>query len=123
MKPVILSALMLACIAFGVAMVPVCEWLDRIFSPLQPGAASSVVPGCFDFSSPSSEVGVDSSAPAFFISTMDLQRALNQLYPELKLKEDGVYGPLTKAAHERACGDQSVRATWPSDELVVKEVK
>lgn len=51
------------------------------------------------------------------ISTMDLQRELNRRDPELKLKEDGVYGPLTQAAHERAIGDQYAK------ELVVKEIR
>ena len=46
MKPVILSALMLVCIAFGVALVPVCERLDRVFYPPRvPAPASSVGAG------------------------------------------------------------------------------
>ena len=40
MKPVILSVYALVLIAFGVALVPVCERLDRIFS-----SPSSVVAG------------------------------------------------------------------------------
>ena len=51
------------------------------------------------------------------ISTMDLQRELNRLYPKLKLKVDGVYGPLTRAAHERAVGDQYAK------ELMVKGIR
>lgn len=78
----------------------------KVFSPPELGTVALTVPGSSDFSSPSSEVGVDSSAPTFFMSTIDLQRELNRLYPKLKLKVDGVYGPATKAAHERACGDQ-----------------
>ncbi len=69
------------------------------------------------FSSPSSEARPCVLGSGFFMSTVDLQRALNRLYPELKLKEDGVYGSLTKAAHERACGDQYAK------ELMVWEVK
>ena len=71
---------------------------------------------------PSGPVPAALAGPGRIMSTVDLQRALNRLYPELKLKEDGVYGPLTKAAHERACGDQYARATWPS-ELVVREAE
>lgn len=57
------------------------------------------------------------AAPAQLMSTIDLQRELNRLYPDLKLKEDGVYGPLTQAAHERAIGDQYAK------ELMVRRVK
>ncbi len=99
MKPVILSALMLVCIAFGAALVPVCEQLDRRFS------------------SPSSIVAVSNQSTATIISTMDLQRELNRLYPKLKLKVDGVYGPRTQAAHEAAVGDQYAK------ELMVKEIQ
>ncbi len=58
------------------------------------------------FSSPSSVVAVSNQSTATIISTMDLQRELNRLDPKLKLKVDGVYGPRTQAAHERAVGDQ-----------------
>lgn len=61
-------------------------------------------------------VGSQSVGPAHLMSTIDLQRELNRLYPRLKLKEDGVYGPATKAAHERAIGDQYAK------ELMVREV-
>ncbi len=60
---------------------------------------------------------VSHTAPTFLLSTMDLQRELNRLYPDLKLEVDGVYGPLTQAAHERAIGDQYAK------ELMVKEIK
>ena len=40
------------------------------------------------------------------ISIMDLQREINRRYPDLNLKVDGRYGPLTQAAHEIAIGDQ-----------------
>ncbi len=61
-----------------------------------------------NFSSPPPSVPVPAAQAGAgrIISTMDLQRELNQLYPELKLAVDGVYGPPTKAAHERVCGDQ-----------------
>jgi len=55
-------------------------------------------------------------APAQLLSTIDLQRVLNRRYPDLKLAEDGVYGPATEAAHVRAIGDQYAK------ELMVKEV-
>ena len=60
------------------------------------------------FSPPQSRVsaGAPSVGPARFMSTIDLQRELNILYPKLELKVDGVYGPRTQAAHERAVGDQ-----------------
>lgn len=71
------------------------------------------------FTSLPSGVGAEVShaAPTFLLSTIDLQRILNVLYPDLKLKEDGVYGPATKAAHERAIGDQYAK------ELMVKEIR
>lgn len=78
----------------------------KVFSPPGPGAVTFTVPGSSDFSSPSSEARSRVLGSGFFMSTMDLQRELNRLYPKLKLKVDGVYGPATKAAHERACGDQ-----------------
>lgn len=56
-------------------------------------------------------------AGRIIISTIDLQRELNRRDPELKLKEDGVYGPLTQGAHERAIGDQYAK------ELIVKEIR
>ncbi len=40
MKPVFISALMLICIAFGIALVPFAEWFDSNFS-----SPSSVVAG------------------------------------------------------------------------------
>ncbi len=98
MKPVIISALMLICIAFGVALVPVCERLDRHFSPPEPGPATSQVVG-----------------PVQLLSTIGLQRELNRRYPKLKLDEDGVYGILTEAAHVRAIGDQYAKELWPED--------
>ena len=70
------------------------------------------------FSPPESgSAGSQSVGPAQFMSTIDLQRELNRRYPDLKLKEDGKYGPATKAAHERAIGDQY------ATELMVREVK
>lgn len=72
------------------------------------------------FSSPSSSVPVPATQAGpgrIILSTVDLQRELNSRYPKLKLKEDGVYGPLTQAAHERAIGDQYAK------ELMVWEVK
>ena len=39
MKPAIITALCFACIAFGVAFVPVCERLDKHFSPSRAGAS------------------------------------------------------------------------------------
>lgn len=72
------------------------------------------------FSSLPSSVPVPvSSAGAgrIMLSTIDLQRELNRRYPELKLNEDGVYGPLTQAAHERAMGDQYAK------ELMAKEIR
>ena len=55
---------MVICIAFGVALVPVCERLDRVFSPPESGAKASQaeVPALTDFSSPSSEVASNSFA-------------------------------------------------------------
>ena len=64
-----------------------------------------------------SEVVASNQSAATFTSTMDLQRELNRRDPKLKLKVDGVYGPLTQAAHERAIGDQYAK------ELMVKVVK
>lgn len=87
MKPVIIAALMIVCIAFGVALVPVCERLDRVFSSSGMGSVSH-------------DVG------PVLLSTIDLQRELNRRYPDLNLDEDGVYGPATEAAHVRAIGDQ-----------------
>ena len=56
-------------------------------------------------SSPSSEVGVDSSAPAFIMfSTMELQRELN--LRGYKLKVDGVCGRKTQSAWDIECGNQ-----------------
>ncbi len=70
------------------------------------------------FSPPKSDpVPVSLAGPGRIMSTVDLQRALNRIYPKLKLKVDGVYGPATKAAHERACGDQYAK------ELMVREAK
>ncbi len=63
MKPVILSALMLICIAFGVALVPACERLDRVFSSSnESGSATSpaVGPAQLTFSS---EPGADIPQP------------------------------------------------------------
>ncbi len=40
MKPVIIAALMIVCIAFGVALVPVCERFDRVFSSSGMGSVS-----------------------------------------------------------------------------------
>ena len=54
---------------------------------------------------PSSEVGVDSSAPAFILpSIMDVQRELNRR--GYKLKVDGLCGPATQAAWDAECGNQ-----------------
>ena len=64
-----------------------------------------------------SEVVASNQSAATFTSTMDLQRELNRRDPDLKLKVDGVYGPLTQAAHERAIGDQYAK------ELMVKEIR
>ncbi len=70
------------------------------------------------FSPPEVPASVSSAgAGRRIISTMDLQRELNRRYPELKLKVDGLYGPLTAAAHERAIGDQYAK------ELMVKEIR
>ena len=74
--------------------------IEVVFSPPEPGLA-----------------GAQSVGPAQLMSTMDLQRELNRRDPELKLKVDGVYGPLTQAAHERAVGDQYAK------ELMVWEVE
>ncbi len=79
-------------IAFAVIIVSVfaVNWhKQRFFPSYEPGAAGS-----------------SSVAPVQLLSTIDLQRELNRRYPKLKLKEDGVYGTATKAAHERAIGDQ-----------------
>jgi len=65
------------------------------------------------FSSPTSEVGVDSSAPTFFMSTLELQRELNRRDPTLKLKEDGVCGKATQAAWDAAVNTQYALETWP----------
>ncbi len=116
MKPrVTKKAAQAAPVVFWCFVVIILLIAIKVFSPPGPGAVTLTVPGSSDFSSPSSEVGVDSSAPTF-MSTLDLQRELNRLYPKLKLKVDGVYGPATKAAHERACGDQYAK------ELMVREV-
>ena len=72
---------------------------------------------CLNFSSPSSAMAVSNQSTAIVMSTMDLQRELNRRDPKLKLKVDGVYGPLTREAHERAVGDQYAK------ELMVWEVK
>ncbi len=93
-KAVLVMVLVVACTAF------VMEVLHRSPPKQEPGSA-----------------GAQSVGPAQLMSTMDLQRELNRLYPELKLKVDGVYGPLTRAAHERAIGDQYAK------ELMVWEVK
>ena len=71
------------------------------------------------FSPPQSRVSADGApaGPAQFMSTMELQRELNRLYPKLKLKVDGVYGPRTQEAHERAVGDQYAK------ELMAWEVR
>ena len=106
-------------VVFWCIMAIVIFVMILAFSLREPGAevSQAEAPVHNSFSSPSSEVGVDSSAPAFFMSTLDLQRELNRRYPKLKLKVDGVYGPATKAAHERACGDQY------AIELMVREAK
>ncbi len=81
-KSILLSVLVIASIAF------IVEVLNRL---------------------PSNELGLvvsTAAAPVQLLSTIDLQRELNRRYPKLKLKEDGVYGTATKAAHERAIGDQ-----------------
>ena len=94
------TQLIMTCIIAGL-----CLWaaygIVKVFSPTQ-----SRVPA-----------GSQSVGPAQFMSTIDLQRELNRRYPDLKLKEDGVYGPATQAAHERAIGDQYAK------ELMVREVK
>ena len=81
------TQLIMTCIIMGL-----CLWaaygIVKVFSP----------------SSESGLAGASSVGPAQFMSTIDLQRELNRR--DLKLKEDGVYGPLTQAAHERAIGDQ-----------------
>ncbi len=98
MKPIYISALMLICIAFGVAFVPVCEQLQDRFLPSGAGLVSH------------------DAGPVLIMSTIELQRELNKRYPDLKLEEDGIYGPLTEAAHVRAIGDQYAA------ELMVREI-
>lgn len=89
-SPVILMLYGVVCITIGAALVYFAERYDKnVFSPPEPGLADS-----------------RSVGPAHILSTMDLQRELNRRYPKLKIKEDGVYGLATKAAHERAIGDQ-----------------
>ena len=79
---------------------------SKVFSPPEP-VASQVNP-------PSDTP----DAPAhIIISIMDLQREINRRYPDLNLKVDGRYGPLTQAAHEIAIGDQYAK------KLMVWEVK
>lgn len=94
------TKLILICI-----IAAVCIWSSwatvRVFSSSnEPGLATS------------QDVG-----PVHIMSTIELQRELNRRYPELKLEEDGVYGPATEAAHVRAIGDQYAR------ELMVREIK
>ena len=93
-KTVLVMVLVVACTAF------VMEVLHRSPPPTSPGSAGS-----------------QSVGPAQFMSTMDLQRELNRRYPDLKLKEDGKYGPRTQEAHERAIGDQYAK------DLMVKEIR
>ncbi len=90
-----------ACITIGALLVYFGEQYDKSsFSPPDvPALVSSA------------------GAGRHITSTMDLQRELNRLYPKLKLKVDGVYGPRTQAAHERAVGDQYAK------ELMVKELR
>ena len=118
MRALTITVWSIACIAFGVALVPVCERLDRVFpSSNRTGSATAqaVGPVHKTFSSPS-EPGADiPQPPVQLLSTIDLQRELNRRYPELKLEEDGVYGPATEAAHVRAIGDQCAIELWPED--------
>ncbi len=185
MKPVILSALMLACIAFGVAMVPVCEWLDRNFSPpprvpvpvAQAGAGRITFDDLLDAiewvesKGDPSAVGKDGELGSFQIKKIyvddvnriiwrggeysygdrknrHLSREMVKIYlgwyatrskigrrvtleDFVRIHNGGPQGHkkectkpywekvkarmelMTKAAHERACGDQYARATWP----------
>ncbi len=81
-------------------------------------AALMVLLGMMNFTSPPPESGLAGStsvALAHIMSTVELQRELNRRYPKLKLKEDGVYGVATKAAHERAYGDQTAIELRPED--------
>ncbi len=108
MKPVIIIALIWWGIFIGIALVPTLRYLDDTFLTSRVGAeaAQAEAPAHLTFSPPS-ESGADiPQPPAHILSTIDLQRELNRRYPDLKLAEDGVYGPATEAAHVRAIGDQ-----------------
>ncbi len=48
-----------------------------------------------NFSSPSSVATASNQSAVVIISCLDLQRALNRLYPEAKLVEDGICGEMT----------------------------
>ncbi len=118
--PKIMLVTIIATVCFALTLCVV----NAFHHPSGAGMANDAVPAFIsDFLPNRDPVPAALAGAGRIISTMDLQRELNRLFPELKLKVDGVYGPLTQAAHERACGDQYARATWPSDELVAREVE
>lgn len=117
-SPIVLMVFGVCCIFTGMFLAYFAERYDQIFSPLQSGTV--MVPGSFDFSSPSSSVAAstESAATVYWHSVEEMQKFAG-------VEPDNIWGPLTDAAYRQArdrwyC-DMSARATWPSDELVVLE--
>ena len=124
--------------AFNLVMVCLiasgCFWavyaFTKVFSPSESGAASSVVPGSFDFSSPSSEAGPRVVlGSGFFPDPNDIPYwpSIDELQWFARTKRDGLFRKISQDDYEARrwvwyC-DLSARATWPSDELVAKEVE
>ncbi len=104
---------MLGCIAFGVALVPVAGWFDS------------------NFSSPSSVVAVSnqSTVTIIFDDPNDIRYwpSIDELQWFARTKPDGLFRKNSQDDYEARrwiwyC-NKSARATWPSDELMVKEMR
>ncbi len=70
-----------------------------------------------DFSPPP-EPGADTAlveAPVLIMTKLELQQTLNRLDPDLKLEEDGIYGPATDSAWDTAVNNQYALELWPED--------
>ena len=100
----------------------------KVFSPPGPGAATLMVPGSSDFSSPSSEAG-SRVGSGFFPDPNDITYwpSIDELQWFAQTNRDGLFRKISQDDYEARrwvwyC-DMSARATWPSDELVVWEQK
>ncbi len=104
MKPVRISALMLICIAFGVALVPVCERLDdRFLTSSGAGLAShDAGPVLFD----------DPNDIRYWPSILELQW-FAQTQP------DGLFRRISQEDYEARCwvwyGNQNAMILWPEE--------